>query len=214
MIGWPEMKVFEWIPNRSIGDLVFNMTREETRKAMGNGVYTTWFNGRSDYYDEYSVRLDFDENGLLESVEFLGMEKGFFEVWYNGKLIYPKYEKLFFRIFDKSRFTPDETATSSYQCNELNIAVMWSKDDGPTCLVAREHYLDEADAMLKEHSVLRNLSFKLKPGMSREETRDILKEKSDKLAVRGCSDIYAGYLLVRFDENDSMVFTKFDFDGM
>ena len=92
MIGWPEMKVFEWIPNRSIGDLVFNMTRGETRKAMGNGVYTTWFNGRSDYYDEYSVRLDFDENGLLESVEFLGMEKGFFEVWYNGKLIYPKYE--------------------------------------------------------------------------------------------------------------------------
>ena len=27
------MKVFEWIPNKSIGDLVFNMTREEARKA-------------------------------------------------------------------------------------------------------------------------------------------------------------------------------------
>ena len=180
------MKVFEWIPNKSIGDLVFNMTREEARKAMGNAVYAPWFNGRSDFYDEYSIRLDYDENGLLESVEFLGMEK----------------------------FTPDETAASSYQCNELNIAVIWDKDNGPSCLVAREHYWDEADEMLKEHSLLRQLSFKLKPGMTREETREILKEKSDKLMVRGRDDIYSRYLLVEFDENDRMVSTKFDFDSM
>ena len=43
------MKMFEWIPNKSIGDLVFNMTREETRKAMGDAVYTPWFKGRSIY---------------------------------------------------------------------------------------------------------------------------------------------------------------------
>ena len=208
------MKVFEWIPNKSIGDLVFNMTREEARKAMGNAVYAPWFNGRSDFYDEYSIRLDYDENGLLEAVEFLGMEKGFFEVWYNGKLIYPKYEKHFFNIFDKSKFTTDETASSSYQCNELNIAVIWSKDDGPACMVGREHYWDEADEIIKEHSLLCDLSFKLKPGMTREETREILKEKSDKLMVRGRDDIYSRYLLVEFDENDRMVSTKFDFDSM
>ena len=86
------MKVFEWIPNKSIGDLVFNMTREDARKAMGNATYTPWFKGRSDIYRDYSMRLDYDENGLLESVEFLGMEKGFFEVWYKGKLIYPKLQ--------------------------------------------------------------------------------------------------------------------------
>ena len=208
------MKVFEWIPNKSIGDLVFNMTREEARKAMGNAVYAPWFNGRSDFYDEYSIRLDYDENGLLEAVEFLGMEKGFFEVWYNGKLIYPKYEKHFFNIFDKSKFTTDETASSSYQCNELNIAVIWSKDDGPACMVGREHYWDEADEIIKEHSLLCDLSFKLKPGMTREETREILKEKSDKLMVRGRDDIYSRYLLVEFDENDRMESTKFDFDNM
>ena len=95
------MKVFEWIPNKSIGDLIFNMTRDEARKVMGKAVYIPWFKGRSDFYDEYSIRLDYDENGLLEAVEFLGMEKGFFEVWYKGKVIYPKYEKHFFRIFDK-----------------------------------------------------------------------------------------------------------------
>ena len=208
------MKVFEWIPNKSIGDLVFNMTREEARKAMGNATYTPWFKGSSDIYRDYSMRLDYDENGLLESVEFLGMEKGFFEVWYNGRVVYPKNEKHFFRIFDKSKFTPDETATSSYQCNELNIAVIWDKDNGPSCLVAREHYWDEADEMLKEHSLLRQLSFKLKSGMTREETREILKEKSDKLMVRGRDDIYSRYLLVEFDENDRMVSTKFDFDSM
>jgi hypothetical protein len=50
--------------------------------------------------------------------------------------------------------------------------------------------------------------------MTREETREILKEKSDKLMVRGRDDIYSRYLLVEFDENDRMVSTKFDFDNM
>ena len=208
------MKVFEWVPNKSIGDLKFNMTRDEARKAMGDAKYTPWFDGKSDIYTDYSIRLDYDSDGLLEAVEFLGIEKGIFEVQYKGKVIYPKYEKHFFRIFDKNIFKSDTYEESSYQCNELNISVTWSKDIGPTFGVAREHYWDEADEMLKEHSLLRQLSFKLKPGMTREETREILKEKSDKLMVRGRDDIYSRYLLVEFDENDRMESTKFDFDNM
>ena len=81
-------------------------------------------------------------------------------------------------------------------------------------MVGREHYWDEADEIIKEHSLLCDLSFKLKPGMTREETREILKEKSDKLMVRGRGDIYSRYLLVIFDENDRMVSTKYDYDRM
>ncbi|SFP76637.1 hypothetical protein SAMN02910344_02256 [Ruminobacter amylophilus] len=206
------MKVFEWIPNKSIGDLIFNMTRDEARKVMGKAVYIPWFKGRSDFYDEYSIRLDYDENGLLEAVEFLGMEKGFFEVWYKGKLIYPKYEKHFFRIFDKKLFKSDDT--SSYQYNGLNVSVTWNKDYGPSFGVAREHYWDDSDKRIEECFRLDKLSFKLKPDMTREETREILKEKSDKLMVRGRGDIYSRYLLVIFDENDRMVSTKYDYDRM
>ena len=80
--------------------------------------------------------------------------------------------------------------------------------------MAREHYWDDSDKRIEECSRLDKLSFKLKPGMTREETREILKEKSDKLMVRGRGDIYSRYLLVIFDVNDRMVSTKYDYDRM
>ena len=195
------MKVFEWVPNKSIGDLKFNMTRDEARKAMGDAKYTPWFVGKSDIYTDYSIRLDYDSDGLLEAVEFLGIEKGIFEVQYKGKVIYPKYEKHFFRIFDKNIFKSDTYEESSYQCNELNISVTWSKDIGPTFGVAREHYWDESD----KDCLLIHLSYKLKQGMSRDETRRILKDMSDKLVIRGQTDIYRGFVFVEFNDDNKMV---------
>ena len=205
------MKMFEWIPNKSIGDLVFNMTREETRKAMGDAVYTPWFKGRSDIYDEHSIRLDYDRNGLLEAVEFLGFEKEIYEVWYKGKIIYPITRKEFFKIFDRKIFKSDDT--TSYQCNELNISVTWSRDHGPAFLVAREHYWEEADILIEEISLITEQHWKLQQGMSREETRKIMKEKTDKLVAEGQTDIYCNHLIVKFDDKDRMIATKFDFNG-
>ncbi|WP_406039356.1 hypothetical protein [Succinimonas sp.] len=201
------MKDFEWIPNKRIGDLCFNMTRNETRNAMGDAVFTPWFEGRSDVYKDYSMRLDFDEDGLLESVEFLGIERGFFQVWYNERIIYPKTEKTFFKIFDKSMFKLDDE--SMYQCNKLNIRANWNYDIGPTLLVGREHYIDEGDESLKDFSILYGLSSKLKPGMHRNETRIILHEKSDKLKIRGQNDIYGRYFYVKFDNEDRMISADF-----
>ena len=95
------MKVFEWVPNKSIGDLKFNMSRDEARKAMGDAKYLPPYKGSADIYADDRLRLGYDRNGLLESVVFLGNDKGFFEVHYKGKVIYPKYEKHFFRILTK-----------------------------------------------------------------------------------------------------------------
>ena len=52
------MKDFEWIPNKRIGDLYFNMTRNETRNAMGGAVFTPWFEGRSDVYIKVSQTVE------------------------------------------------------------------------------------------------------------------------------------------------------------
>ena len=89
------MKVFEWVPNKSIGDLKFNMSRDEARKAMGDAKYIPLDREGADIYADDRLRLGYDHNGLLESVVFLGNDKGFFEVHYKGKVIYPKYEKHF-----------------------------------------------------------------------------------------------------------------------
>ena len=76
------MKVFEWVPNKSIGDLKFNMSRDEARKAMGDAKYIPPYKGGADIYADDRLRLGYDRNGLLESVVFLGNDKGFFEVHY------------------------------------------------------------------------------------------------------------------------------------
>ena len=204
------MKIFEWIPNKSIGDLCFNMTKEETRRVMRDATYTR-FSGKSDYYTDYSIRLDFDDNRLLESVEFLGIERGFFQVLYNGRVIYPKTANTFFKIFDRSIFKTDPNDPKSFQCNKLNICGNWNYDHGPTLLVGREHYLDESDESVKDCSVLTKLSFKLKPGMHREETRRILNEMSKKLEVLGQADVYAKYLIVKFDNDDIMMSFNYHF---
>ena len=198
------MKVFEWIPNKSIGDLSFNMTKEETRRVMRDSA-CTHFNRRSDYYTDYSIRLDFDDHGLLEAVEFLGIERGFFQVLYNGRVVYPKTANTFFKIFDMSMFKQDPDDLKSFQCNKLNIVGTWNYDHGPALLVGREHYLDESDESLIVHDILDDLSFKLKPGMPRDETRMILNEMSDKLEVWGQADVYARYLIVKFDNADRMI---------
>ena len=205
------MKAFEWIPNKSIGDLCFNMTKEETRRAMGDAVYTPRFSGRSDVYKDYSIRLDFDDNRLLKAVEFLGIERGFFQVLYNGRVIYPKTVNTFFKIFDKSMFKQDPDDPKSFQCNKLNITGTWNYDHGPALLVGREHYLDESDESLIVRDILDDLSFKLKPGMHRKETRIILHEMSDKLEVWGQADVYAKYLIVKFDNDDRMMSYTYHF---
>lgn len=64
------MKVFEWVPNKSIGDLKFNMSRDEARKAMGDAKYIPLDREGADIYADYLLRLGYDHNGLLESVVF------------------------------------------------------------------------------------------------------------------------------------------------
>ena len=198
------MKVFEWVPNKSIGDLKFNMSRDEARKAMGDAKYLPPYKGSDDIYADDRLRLGYDHDGLLESVVFLGNDKGFFEVHYKGKVIYPKYEKHFFRIFDKNIFKSYEEST--YQSNELNGCLSWNKDIGHSFCVGREGYCDKFD----EQQLLINLYQKLKQGMSRDETRRIFKEKIDKLVVRGQTDIYSDFLFVEFDDDNRMVFADWN----
>ena len=59
------MKVFEWVPNKSIGDLKFNMSRDEARKAMGDAKYIPLDREGADIYADYLLRLGYDHNGLL-----------------------------------------------------------------------------------------------------------------------------------------------------
>ena len=73
---------------------------------------------------------------------------------------FTKYEKHFFRIFDKKLFKSDDT--SSYQYNGLNVSVTWNKDYGPSFGVAREHYWDDSDKRIEECSRLDKLSFNQK----------------------------------------------------
>ena len=41
--------------------------------------------------------------------------------------------------------------------------------------------------------------------MSRDETRRILKDMSDKLVIRGQTDIYRGFVFVEFNDDNKMV---------
>ena len=62
------MKVFEWIPNKSIGNLVFNMTREEARKIMKKKTDKLVIEGQTDIYCNHLI-VKFDENDRMIATE-------------------------------------------------------------------------------------------------------------------------------------------------
>ena len=101
------MRIFDWVPNTSVGDLVFGMNREDCRKIM-DSEYTSMNGDYSDFYVKLLVRLDYDSDNLLESVEFCGCAKECYDVRYNGITIYPLTKRQFFKVMDKSVFVQDD----------------------------------------------------------------------------------------------------------
>ena len=68
------------VPNKSVGELCFGMTKAETRAVMNYELRDTkQFDEDSDRYMDLNIRLDFDDDDRLEAVEFLGLEEGFYD---------------------------------------------------------------------------------------------------------------------------------------
>ena len=203
------MRIFEWVPNKSVGDLVFGMNREDCRKIM-DSEYTPIHGNYSDYYDDLFIRLDYDSDDLLESVEFCGSAKECYDVRYNGVTIYPLTRRQFFKVMDKSLFVPDDY--EGYISYELNITVGWD-EDVDTLLIGKLNSMRDADIWLKEADELYELFTQLKKGMEREESRKILAGYQRKLSQNGAIDSYAEYLHITFDERNLLESAKIEYRG-
>ncbi|WP_406546713.1 hypothetical protein [Succinimonas sp.] len=198
------MMIFEWVPNKSVGDLVFGMNRTDCRKIM-DSEHTPIHNNSTDVYYKLFIRLGYDSDDLLRSVEFCGCEKEYYDVRYNGVTIYPLTRRQFFKVMDKSLFVPDDYA--GYISYELNLSVGWD-EDVDTLLVGRLNYMRDADIWLEETKKLDILYPQLKKGMDREESRKILTGHQYKLSEDGATDSYAEYLHITFDERNLLESAK------
>ena len=203
------MRIFEWVPNKSVGDLVFGMNREDCRKIM-DSEYTSMNGDYSDFYVKLLVRLDYDSDNLLESVEFCGCAKECYDVRYNGITIYPLTKRQFFKVMDKSVFVQDDYG--AYINYELNITIGWD-EDVDTLLIGKLNSMRDADIWLKEADELKDLFALLKKGMEREESRKILAKYQRKLAQNGSADSYDEYLHITFDERNLLESAKVEYRG-
>lgn len=203
------MRIFDWVPNTSVGDLVFGMNREDCRKIM-DSEYTSMNGDYSDFYVKLLVRLDYDSDNLLESVEFCGCAKDCYDVRYNGITIYPLTKRQFFKVMDKSVFVQDDYG--AYINYELNITIGWD-EDVDTLLIGKLNSMRDADIWLKEADELKDLFALLKKGMEREESRKILAKYQRKLAQNGSTDSYDEYLHITFDERNLLESAKVEYRG-
>ncbi|MEE3422067.1 MAG: hypothetical protein VZR11_05105 [Succinimonas sp.] len=203
------MRIFDWVPNTSVGDLVFGMNREDCRKIM-DSEYTSMNGDYSDFYVKLLVRLDYDSDNLLESVEFCGCAKECYDVRYNGITIYPLTKRQFFKVMDKSVFVQDDYG--AYINYELNITIGWD-EDVDTLLIGKLNSMRDADIWLKEADELKDLFALLKKGMEREESRKILAKYQRKLAQNGSTDSYDEYLHITFDERNLLESAKVEYRG-
>ncbi len=190
------MKIFEWVPNKSVGDLVFGMNREDCRKIM-DSEYTPINNNSTDVYYTIFIRLGYDNNALLRSVEFCGNEKRYYDIRYHGVTIYPITKRQFFGIIDKNLFVKDKWGI--YINYKFNLSIGWD-DSANTMLVGRLNYMHDADMWLEETKKLDILFPLLKNGMHREECRKILTGHQYKMSPDGATDSYAEYLHLAFNE--------------
>lgn len=139
---------FDIIPYKFVGNIKFNMSREEVRKILGEPSSTFKRNefseSQSDSYDDYCFFVEYDKNDKCNAFE--GWEGS--KIMYQGKVLMEhSYEELYEDFINiDEHLEVDEEGFTSYKCGISIWAPDKEEEPNKPCesiLIFRKDYFEE-----------------------------------------------------------------------